>query len=85
MKYQRFAPSGCKYIGFQRFEIVAKTQFLCASVGQISEISSEYKYCALFDFNVTRWFEKNQVVQFMKKKKKETRPGVGGWENNKIL
>ena len=30
MKYQRFAPSGCKDIGIRRFEFVAKTQFLCA-------------------------------------------------------
>ena len=28
MKYQRFAPSGCKDIGIRRFKFVAKTQFL---------------------------------------------------------
>jgi len=28
LKYQRFAPSGCKDIGISRFEFVAKTQFL---------------------------------------------------------
>ena len=28
MKYQRFAPSGCKGIGIRRFELVAKTQLL---------------------------------------------------------
>ena len=28
LKYQRFAPSGCKDIGIRRFEFVAKTQFL---------------------------------------------------------
>ena len=28
MKYQRFAPSGCKDIGIRRFEFLAKTQFL---------------------------------------------------------
>ena len=29
MKYQRFAPSGCKDIGIRYFAFVAKTQFLC--------------------------------------------------------
>ena len=29
LKYQRFAPSGCKDIGISRFEFLAKTLFLC--------------------------------------------------------
>ena len=28
LKYQRFEPSGCKDIGFENFEFVAKTKFL---------------------------------------------------------
>ena len=28
MKYERFAPSGCKNIGIRSFKSVAKTQFL---------------------------------------------------------
>ena len=28
LKYQKFTPSGCKEMGIQKFEVVAKTQFL---------------------------------------------------------
>ena len=32
MKYQRFAPLGCKDIGFGKFEIVTKAQLLCDTI-----------------------------------------------------
>ena len=32
MKYQKFTPSGCKNIEIRKFDLVAKTQFLCTYV-----------------------------------------------------
>ena len=32
LKYQRIAPSCCKAIGIRKFELVAKTQFLCLEI-----------------------------------------------------
>ena len=29
LKYQRFKPSDCEHIEIRKFELVAKTQFLC--------------------------------------------------------
>ena len=41
LKYQRFPPSGFKYIELKKFESVAKNQFLCKSK---------------LDFSALRWF-----------------------------
>ena len=37
LKYQRFTISGCKKIVIRKFEIVAKTQFLCKNLQKIDK------------------------------------------------
>ena len=47
LKYQRFAPSGCKNIGIQRFEFVAKSQFLSQITRAFEKCPIDEKYATL--------------------------------------
>ena len=35
LKYQKFTPSGCKYIGIRKFKVVAKTNPLIILINKI--------------------------------------------------
>ena len=42
LKYKMFSPSGCSYIGFRKFDFVAKTRLLSAFKLEQNCLSIEY-------------------------------------------